>query len=105
MMMKQARRHIHDRVDALPDTILACEACGLADTMNIRRSSLRDEPCADDITLKCGSCYHARAHGVPISRAEYEKELPWRDGRTLDFVDDGPGPVESNLEALGYVEY
>lgn len=96
---------VRERVDELPDTVLDCEGCGGDGTMEIRRSSLRDRPCADDVTLKCMSCFAIRTHGIPIDRDTYERELSQRDGRTLDGVDDGPSDVESNLAALGYVEY
>lgn len=104
--MEQARQHVRERVQSLPVTVRNCEGCGEADAMQIRRSSLRPEPCADDVTLKCGTCRMIRTHGIPVTRRTYETELEWREGRTLDFVDDGPeDSVEANLEALGYIEY
>lgn len=105
-MTGQARQHVRDRVADLPDTVRDCEACGAVDSMQIRRSSLLPGPCADDCTLKCLSCYRTRTHGIPVARETLETELEWRDGRTLDFVDDGPNAtVEANLAALGYKEY
>lgn len=104
--MGQARSHVQARVQDLPDTVLDCGGCGGTGTMEIRRSSLRPEPCADDVTLKCMSCFRIRTHGIPITRQAYETELDWRDGRTIDFVDHGPADsVEENLAALGYKEY
>lgn len=105
-----SRRHetVRERVAELPDGVQDCEGCGGEETMQIRRSSLRPEPCADDVSLKCSECRHVRTHGIPVTRETYEREMGLRNGsRTLDFVDDGPyGPdVETNLKALGYVEY
>jgi len=93
------------RLDPLPADIWDCEACDGTDTMQLRRSSVRPEPCADDVTLKCRRCRRIRTHGVPISREEYEDEQRARQGRTLDMVHDGPHEdVEENLAALGYKE-
>lgn len=104
-MTGQARHHVRDRVGGLPETVQDCEGCGAVESMQIRRSSLRPEPCADDVTLKCGECYRIRTHGIPITRAAYEAEMGLRDGRTVDFVDDGPASVTENLRALGYIDY
>jgi len=73
--------------------------------MKIRRSSLRPEPCADDVTLKCMHCYRIQTHGIPITRDEYESEMEDRGSRTVDGVADGTDSVEQNLKALGYKEY
>lgn len=105
MSLTQAREHVKHRVAELPDTALDCEGCDSEDAMRIRRSSLRDEPCADDLMLKCQYCWRIRTHGIPITRDRYETELDWRTGRTLDMVVDGPETVEENLDALGYIEY
>ena len=87
-----------ERVANLPESVKQC--CG--EEMNIRRSSLRENPCADDVTLKCTNCYRIQTHGIPISRETYEKELAERDGRTVDAVDIDPN---KNLQALGYIDY
>lgn len=97
---------VRSRVRGLPEPVLDCEACGGRSTMQIRRSSLRPEPCADDVTLKCMGCYRIRTHGIPLERETYESELASRDSRTLDFVDEGPEPSrDENLRALGYIDY
>jgi hypothetical protein len=87
-----------DRVENLPETVRQC--CG--ETMKIRRSSLRDEPCADDVTLKCTNCYRIQTHGIPINRDTYESEMDNRGSRTVDAVDRNP---KDNLKALGYIDY
>lgn len=89
------------RVDNLPEKVRQC--CG--QTMKIRRSSLRDEPCANDVTLKCMTCYRIQTHGIPITREEYKTEMQDRGSRTVDGVSDGENSVEENLKALGYKEY
>lgn len=105
-MTDKRHKAVQDRVEGLPSEVFDCESCVREETMKIRRSSLRDEPCADDVLLKCQACYYPRGHGVPVTREVYEEELSWRDGRTLDFVDDGPEEdIEANLKALGYFEY
>lgn len=97
---------VRDRVAQLPDAVWDCEACGGTDTMKVRRGSLRENPCAEDTTLKCMSCFRIRTHGIPIERAVYKADLDDRPGRTLDFVNDGPNDgVAENLSALGYVDY
>lgn len=94
------------RVAALPDSVRDCEPCGGEGTMAIRRSSLRPEPCADDVLLKYMTCYRVQTHGIPISREQYEREMELRGGsRIRDMVDDGPDSVESNLASLGYIDY
>lgn len=87
-----------NRVAQLPDDVRQC--CG--ETMQIRRSSLRDEPCADDVTLKCTHCYRIQTHGIPITRETYEAEMEQRRRRTVDMVDYDP---QENLKALGYIDY
>lgn len=104
-MSAQARHHVRERVDGLPGAVWRCEACSTADAMQIRRSSLRPEPCADDVMLKCGHCYRIRTHGIPITREAYETERAMRERRVLDFVEDGPDSVDENLAALGYIDY
>lgn len=104
-MDERLRAHVRERVDALPEGVRDCEACGATGEIAIRRSSLRPNPCADDVTLKCMSCYRTRTHGIPVDRETYEAELDQRDSRTLDFVNDGPSDVEENLAALGYIDY
>jgi len=95
-------QRVRERVSQLPSDVRQC--CG--QEMNIRRSSLRDKPCADDCTLKCQHCYRIQTHGIPISRATYEAEIEDRGRRTLDMVDDGPyESVEDNLAALGYIDH
>lgn len=86
------------RVNGLPDAVTEC--CG--QRMKIRRSSLRDEPCADDVLLKCTNCYRVQTHGIPITRQEYETEMAERGRRIVDMVDRDP---RTNLEALGYIDY
>lgn len=105
MAQTKSRTHVRNRVDGLPDGVLDCEGCGVADTMQIRRSSLRPEPCADDVTLKCQSCWRTRTHGIPITRETYEAEMELRDGRTLDLVEHGAASVRENLQELGYIDY
>lgn len=105
MALERARSCVRNRVDQLPLGVWDCEGCGGTDSMQIRRSSLRGRPCADDVTLKCAACYRIRTHGIPIDRETYEIELEDRDGRTLDFVEHGPDSVDANLQSLGYVEY
>lgn len=101
-----AHEAVRARVKGLPESVLDCEACGGTGTMEIRRSSLRPEPCADDCTLKCMSCYRIRTHGIPVSRETYKSERAAREGRVLDFVDEGPEPSrDANLKALGYIDY
>lgn len=103
--MADALAATRDRLADLPEGIWDCEACGATDAMQVRRSSLRPEPCADDISLKCAECYHVRPHGVPVTRESYESEMDERGRRTVDAVDDGPDSVEENLAALGYIDY
>lgn len=90
-----------ERVNELSGEVTRC--CD--ERMRIRRSSLRDGPCADDVLLKCMTCYRIQTHGIPITREAYERELDNREGRIVDMVDDGPDSVEDNLEALGYIDY
>lgn len=94
---------VRDRVSQnVPTKVRQC--CG--EQMNIRRSSLRDEPCADDVMLKCEHCFRIQTHGIPIERGTYESELADRGRRVLDMVDDGPyESVEDNLKALGYIDH
>lgn len=100
--MKEARRLVRERVRTLPQSVKDCSQC--SGSRKIRRSSLRPEPCADDVMLKCTSCYNVATHGIPIDRETYEKELDMRPNRVLDFVYQGPSDVQENLEALGYID-
>lgn len=86
--------------------IFDCEVCGSDGTMALRRSSLRPNPCADDVTLKCTRCFHIRTHGIPIARATYEAELAQRGGeRIYDAVTSGDEEkLHERLSALGYLE-
>lgn len=104
--MDELHDAVRERVAGLPDSVRDCPACGGTATMHIRRSSLRAEPCADDVLLKCADCYRAQTHGIPIDRETYAAELDRRGRRVLDFVDDGPAEtVVENLAALGYIDY
>lgn len=105
--LEQARSHVRERANALPEAVWDCERCGADDSMAIRRSSLNEQFRADDILLKCMDCWYAASHGVPFTDpAQFEHELDeLREGqRVLDFAWDGDEPTpEENLAALGYI--
>ena len=94
---------VEERVESLPDSVLDCEACGGSGTMQIRRSSLNKQFYADDVLLKCRSCYCVRTHGIAFEDPEqFEEELEHRDSRIIDFARDSHDPSET-LKALGYI--
>lgn len=97
------KERVKQRVSELSDAILDCEACGEEDSMQLRRSSLNQQFYADDVLLKCSSCYRTRTHGIAFEDPDrFKQEWDSRDGRVIDFARDSYDPSET-LEALGYV--
>jgi hypothetical protein len=90
---------VPDRLDPLD-----CDRCD--GIMEIRSTQVQENPCRNDIRVKCMECYWWTRHGVPISRETYEFEMDRRDHRLVDAVntDDGDREFEERLEALGYLD-
>lgn len=84
-----------------------CPLCG--GVMLFRHSVLAFSPYRDDIGLKCPSCFHTLHVGVPITKAMYEREVVWRQGRffmrpTYNKAEWESRLVREKLKALGYLE-
>ena len=74
--------------------------------MQVRSTTVGDEPCRNDIRIKCEDCYWWTRHGVPITRGDFEMEMSEREHRTVDAVtrETEDSTFEERLEALGYIE-
>jgi hypothetical protein len=84
--------------------LLECDRC--EGPMQVRSTTVNEDPCRNDVRIKCEHCYWWTRHGIPIPRHVYESEMNDRDQRTVDAVatDTDDSDVEGRLEALGYID-
>lgn len=112
--LQRSRRRLEYLGSGLDVDLLACDRCG--GEMQVRSSQLNEDPCRDDIRIKCAqSCCWWTRHGVPLAREEYEDELAERRTEAVadpvSHVDavseprpEGEETPMDRLEAMGYVD-
>jgi len=102
--IRDAHQKMLDLCDESGADLMACDRCdGL---MQVRSTVVNEDPCRNDIRIKCENCLWWTRHGVPIERDEYEMEMAEREQRSVDAVNTHApnSAVEERLEALGYIE-
>ncbi len=100
---------IYNRLGFKEQNCPICFANGREGIMVFRYSVVQQEPVADAVIMKCGTCRFCSAFGLPLTSEQFEDELSERGGTWFTpHWKDGSDPDEivvKRLQELGYLEY